>query len=319
MTMLTKFEAADWLHRNDRYCILTHRSPDGDTLGSAAALCRGLRAMGKTAHILENPEITEKYRSLHAGLTCTECYNGSVLISVDTAAQTLFPRTFAPLTQRVELSIDHHGSNSIYAQRNLVDADSAACGEIIYDLLNLLKIPLKRDIAEGIYVAVSTDTGCFRYSNTTARTLRVAAACMEAGVDTYSINMNLFETNTVARLRMNAYMAEHLELLEGGTIALNRIPLEVEQALGIQEGDMENVSNFARNVEGVKLAVTFRTEFTGATKMSVRSAPGYNAAAVCAALGGGGHVAAAGARLECSQEQARLQMLAVLREQGYLK
>ena len=318
MTNLTKFEAAGWLRRNDCYCILTHRRPDGDTLGSAAALCRGLRAIGKTAHILENPEITDKYRQLHVGLTCTECYTGATVISVDTAAQTMFPQAFGGLQDRVELAIDHHGTNSGYARMGLVDADSAACGEIIFELLNLLHIPLKKDIAEAIYIAVSTDTGCFRYSNTTARTLRVAAECLEAGVDSYAINMRLFETNRLARLKMNAYMTQNLELYRDGKIALCRIPLAVEHEFGVQEDDMENVSNFARNVEGVELAVTFRTETTGATKLSVRGAPGYDAAAICAAMGGGGHVAAAGARLECPQEEAHQRVLTVLREQGYL-
>lgn len=318
MKKLTRADTADWLRRNDRFCIITHRRPDGDTIGSAAALCRGLRAMGKTAHILENPEITEKYRFLHKGLTCTECYTGATVISVDVASETMFPQRLEYLKDQVELSIDHHGTNSDYARMGLVDAQAAACGEIICDLLNLLKVPMNQEIAEAIYVAVSTDTGCFRYSNTTAKTLRTAAACLEAGADSYGINMKLFETTRLARLKMNAYMAQNLELYRDGRIALCRIPLEAEYDCGVEEDDMENVSNFARNVEGVELAVTFRTEPAGATKLSVRSAPGYDAAAVCAAMGGGGHVAAAGARLDCSQSEAREKVLEVLKELGYL-
>lgn len=315
---LTRAEAAAWLRSNDRYCILTHRRPDGDTLGSAAALCRGLRAMGKTAHILLNPELTDKYRSLHAGLTCTEVYPGATVISVDTAAETMFPAAFEKLTHRVELAIDHHGTNSGYAARTLVDPAAAACGEIIYDLLSLLQVPVSKVIAEALYIAVSTDTGCFRYANTTARTLRVAAECLEAGAEAYPINMELFERVSLARLHLNAYMTENLELYAGGKIALCFIPIELEHRLGLKEDDMESVSGFARNVEGVELAVTFRTELTGDTKLSVRSAPGYDASAVCAAMGGGGHKGAAGARLSCSQAQARQTVLQVLRELGYL-
>lgn len=318
MKSLTRVEAANWLQKQDSFCILTHRRPDGDTIGSAAALCRGLRAMGKTAHILENPEITEKYRYLHTGMTCTEAYTGATVISVDLAADTMFPQAFEHLKDKVQLAIDHHGTNSGYARVGLVDADAAACGEIISDLLNLLKVPMSKEIAEAIYIAVSTDTGCFRYSNTTAKTLHTAAACLEAGADTYAINMKLFETTRLARLKMNAYMAQNLELFRDGKIALCRIPLEVERECGVEEDDMENVSNFARNVEGVELAVTFRTDLSGATKLSVRSAPGYNAAAICAAMGGGGHVAAAGARLNCPQFEARQRVLEILEEQGYL-
>lgn len=318
MKNLTRADAAAWLRSHDGYCIVTHRRPDGDTIGSAAALCLGLRAMGKTAHVLENPEITEKYRYLHAGMTCTEAYAGAVVISVDTAAETMFPLAFAHLRDRVELCIDHHGTNSGYAREGLVDADAAACGEIIFELLNLLKVPVSREIAERIYIAVSTDTGCFRYSNTTARTLRTAAACLEAGIDSYAINMKLFETTRLPRLKLDAYMAQNLELHKDGKIALCRIPLSLEHGLELQEDDMENVSNFARNIEGVELAVTFRTDLTGATKLSVRSAPGYDASAVCAALGGGGHKAAAGARVNCDQLEARDKVLEILKELNYL-
>ena len=318
MKILTRADAAAWLRSHDGYCILTHRRPDGDTIGSAAALCLGLRAMGKTAHILENPELTEKYRYLHAGMTCTEVYTGATVISVDTAAETMFPLAFVHLRDKVELCIDHHGTNSGYAAEGMVEAEAAACGEIIFDLLNLLKVPVSREIAESIYIAVSTDTGCFRYSNTSARTLRTAAACLEAGIDSYAINMKLFETTRLPRLKLDAYMAQNLELHKEGKIALCRIPLSLEHELELQEDDMENVSNFARNIEGVELAVTFRTDLTGATKLSVRSAPGYDASAVCAALGGGGHKAAAGARVSCDQLEAREKVLDILKELGYL-
>ena len=315
---LTRSEAAAWLRQNDRFCIVTHRKPDGDTIGTAAALCRGLRAMGKTAHVLENPEITERYRPLLAGLTCTESYSGATVVSVDLAAETMFPGTLGYLKDKVSLSIDHHGTNSGYAAATLVDPDAAACGEIIYDLLNILKVPMSRDIAQALYIAVSTDTGCFRFSNTTAHTLRTAAACLEAGIDAYTINKELFETVSLARLKLNGYMAQHLEVLNEGRVALCLLPLDVEHECGVTEDDMENVSNFARNVEGVKLAVTFRTELSGATKLSVRSAPGWNAAKVCAALGGGGHEAAAGARFDGTQAEARAKILEILKEQGYL-
>ena len=318
MKNLNRVDTAAWLRRNDSYCILTHRRPDGDTVGSAGALCLGLRAMGKTAHILENPEITDKYRQLHAGMTCTEVYTGATVISVDVAAETMFPTAFAHLKDKVELCIDHHGTNSGYAKEGLVEAEAAACGEIIYDLLNLLKVPLSREMAECIYIAVSTDTGCFRYSNTSARTLRTAAACLETGINSYAINMALFETVRLPRLKLDAYMAQNLELHKDGKIALCRIPLSLEHELELQEDDMENVSNFARNVEGVELAVTFRTDLTGATKLSVRSAPNYDASAICAALGGGGHKAAAGARVNCGQLEAREKVMAALEELGYL-
>lgn len=318
MKELTRTEAAEFLRSHDHYCILTHRRPDGDTLGSAAALCRILRAIGKQAEILENPEITEKYRNLHEGLTCTVCPEDATLVSVDVAAEKLLNPDFAALLPQISLLIDHHGTNSHFAPQGIVDAGSAACGELIYDILVELGVQMDKATAEALYTAITADTGCFRYSNTTAHTLRTAAACLEAGADTYRINKVLFETNRMSRLKMEAYLAQHLEFHANGTIALALIPLEAEHECGVGEDDMESISNFARNVEGVQLAVTFRTDKTGATKLSVRSAPGYDASRVCAALGGGGHVAAAGAKVECDQAQAREKILEILSQQGYL-
>ncbi len=318
MKELTRTEAAEFLRSHDNYCILTHRRPDGDTLGSAAALCRGLRTIGKNAYILENPEITDKYRNLHDGLTETMCQADATVVSVDVASEKLLNAEFAALLPRLELLIDHHGSNTYFAPQGIVDAGSAACGELVYDILMELGVEMDKSTAEALYTAITADTGCFRYSNTTAHTLRTAAACLEAGADTYRINKALFETNRMSRLKMEAYLAQHLELHANGTIALALIPLEAEHECGVGEDDMESISNFARNVEGVQLAVTFRTDKTGATKLSVRSAPGYDASKVCAALGGGGHVAAAGARVECGQTEAREKILEILSQQGYL-
>ena len=318
MKELTRTETAEFFREHDRYCILTHRRPDGDTLGSSAALCRGLRTLGKEAWILVNPEITNKYRALHTGLTVDTCPEDAVVVTVDVASESLLGSAVS-LLPKVALAIDHHGSNTRFAPQGIVDPHSAACGELIWEILMELGVTLDKPMAEAVYTAISADTGCFRYSNTTAQTMRAAAACLDAGADNYSINKALFETNTFSRLRMDAYLTEHLEFLAGGTIALVRIPLEVERECAVTEDDMESVSNFARNVEGVQLAVTFRTDKTGATKLSVRSAPGYDASAVCARLGGGGHKAAAGARVECDQQQAHDRIVEILKEQGYLK
>lgn len=314
MKALTIPETARVLLGAPSVLILTHRRPDGDTAGSAAALCRGLRSLGKEAAILKNPQLTERYRTYHEGLTCPEAPAGALVVSVDVAGREMLCKGAEALA--VDMLIDHHGTNPGFAPQGHIDPSAAACGEIVCEILGAMGVSLDRPMAEALYVAVSTDTGCFRYSNTTARTLRVAATCLEAGAESYPINKRLFETTRLCRLRLNAYMAQHLELLQGGKIALCPIPLEVERETGVTEDDMEDVSNFARNLEGVNLAVTFRTVEGGATKLSVRSAPGYDAAALCAALGGGGHQAAAGATLPVGQEEARERVLQVLRAQG---
>ena len=304
MSSLTRSEAARWLREHDNYLILTHRRPDGDTVGTAAVLCRGLRALGKNAHILRNMEITDRYTHLHAGLNqdCPE--TGDTLISVDVASPKLLPDVFSHLYRHVRLRIDHHGTDTPFAPLELVDPGAASCGEIVYDVLQELGVSLDKPMAEALYTAISTDTGCFRYANTTAHTFHVAAACMEAGGDLHAINMAIFETNTLAKRKLESWMTEHIRFYRNGKIAVCPLPLSVERELGVKEDDMENVSSFVRNFEGVCMAATLREIPGGKVKMSVRAVPGYDAAAVCLAFGGGGHKGAAGATVTAELEEA---------------
>ena len=302
--MMTRNEVARYLQERDRFAIVTHRRPDGDTLGCAAVLCRGLRQLGKTAHILENPEVTEKYADLHAGLTKTAPEDGDTIVSVDVASPNMLGERFADLLGRIDLRIDHHGTATSFTPRELVEPEMASCGEIIYAVMCLMGVKLDVPMAEALYTAVSTDTGCFRYANTTANTLRVAADCLEAGADTFRLNQDLFETNSLARLRLQGWLVENALFLQGGKVAICALPLSKEQELGLTEDDMENISGFPRSIAGVKIAATLRQETAEMVKLSVRAVPGYDAAAICAAFGGGGHKGAAGASMKMSMEEA---------------
>ncbi len=304
MANLTRAETALFLMERDRYAIITHRRPDGDTLGSAAALCLGLRALGKTAWILQNPEITGKYAHLHRGLTKTEPGSQDTLISVDVASENMLPDCFQPFANRIALRIDHHGTASSFTPWELVDPEAAACGEVIYELLTRLGVSLDVAMANALYTAVSTDTGCFRYANTTAETFRVAAACAAVSPDLFMINQVLFDTNSLSRLRLQGWIVENARFLEGGQIAVCALSLELERQLGLTEDDMENVSGFPRSIEGVKIAATLRETPEGEAKLSIRAVPGYDAAAICAKFGGGGHKGAAGANLKLPLAEA---------------
>ena len=304
MSSLTRREAARWLREHDRFLILTHKRPDGDTIGSAAVLCLGLRQLGKTAHVLRNMEITEKYSHLHRDLNqdCPE--GGDTLIVVDTAAPQLLPDAYSHLAKFVRLRIDHHGSDTPFAPLQLVDPSAGATGEIIYDVLMELGVTLDKRMAEALYTAISTDTGCFRYANTTAHTFRTAAACWEAGGDLQGINQAIFDTNSFGRLRLQGWITENIRFRCGGQVAVCALPAQVERDLGLTEDDLENVSGFPRSIEGVKIAATLRETPGGFVKISVRALPGYNAAAVCEKFGGGGHKGAAGATLKAELEEA---------------
>ena len=303
MKTLTKAETVRFLLDHDHYCILSHRRPDGDTVGSTAALCLGLRQLGKTAHVLENNEVTRKFQWLHQGLTKPEVEPGDTLVSVDVASPGMLPEAFSHLLGSIELRIDHHGSATSFTDLELVEPDSASCAEIVWDLLKGMGVTPDCPLAEALYVGTSTDTGCFRYSNTTAHSFETAAACAEAGAGIFELNQTLFETNTLGRLRIQGWMVEHIRLLREGTLAVCAIPRSVERELGVTEDDMDNISSFPRTLEGVKMAATLRETEDGA-KLSVRAVPGWDAARVAARFGGGGHKGAAGATLKLPLPQA---------------
>ena len=310
MKKLTRSECAQILLAHDNFSIVTHRRPDGDTLGSSAVLCMGLRQLGKNAHILENPEITPKYTHLHQGLCKPKAEAGDFVVSVDVASENMLPDCFKGLPY--DLRIDHHGSATSFTPVELVEPGAAACGEIIYHVLTLMGAELDIPMAEALYSAVSTDTGCFRYANTTADTLRVAAACLDAGADTFTINQALFETNSLARLKVQAWMLQNAIFLQEGKIAVCALPKAIEKEFGANEDDLDNISGFPRSIEGVKLAVTIRDEAEGKVKMSVRAVPGCDAAALCAKFGGGGHKGAAGASMNATMEEAVAKVIAAL-------
>ena len=304
MKILTRAETARFLLEHDRFTILSHRRPDGDTVGSSAALCLGLRQLGKTAYVLENKEVTPRFAWLHEGLTKPSAEEGDTVVSVDVASPEMLPGAFRPLLGKIALRIDHHSSATSFTEQELVDGDSASCAELVWDVLSLMNVTTDRALAEALYVGISTDTGCFRFSNTTDHTFSVAALCARAGARIYELNQELFETNTLERLKMQAWIVEHLKLLRRGEMAVCAIPRAVEREIGVTEDDMDNISNFPRTVAGVRMAATLRETADGDTKLSVRAVPGCDATVIAVRFGGGGHKGAAGASLKMPLEQA---------------
>ena len=314
--MMTIAETARFLLAHDRYVILTHRHPDGDTAGSAAALCRGLRALGKTAAVLENPQFTNRLCPYVEGLTCESAQPDSTVISTDIASEGLLPIGAEALAERLELVIDHHGSSTLACEKRLVLPERAACGEIIYALLREMGAPIDRQTAEALYVAVSTDTGCFKYSNVTGNTLRVAADLIDCGADVAPINKVFFDTKSFARLKLEARLTTHIELYAGGLIGVCTLPQSWIDELTISEDDIDSISGFARSIEGVEIGVMIREVEGGMGKISLRTSPRYDACALCQQLGGGGHAAASGATVAGGIEGAKKAILEVLAKSG---
>ena len=178
-----------------------------------------------------------------------------------------------------------------------------------------MEVSIDKRIAEALYVAISTDTGCFRFSNVTADTLRAAACCKDCGADIFAINQLMFMTKRIARLRLDAYLTETTEFLADGLVAISMLPNVVRRELGITDDDIDDISGFGREIEGVQIAVMLRQEGEGG-KISVRTSPNYDASAICACLGGGGHKAAAGATVEGSIDEAKKAVIRVLSQMG---
>ena len=285
--------AAGYLEALDNVLLLTHVRPDGDTIGSAAALCRALRDCGQTAYLLPNPEITATYAPYAAPYWAPEGWQAEHIVSVDIADASLLPENAQSYRDRIELAIDHHPSQTFFARNTCLEADSAACGEIVYEIIQHLTA-LTADIALPLYVAVSTDCGGFQYGNTTARTHRIAAALMDV-VDVAAVNKTLFRTKSRVRLAMESRMVADMKLFDHQRVVVMEIPLSLRQEMQATDADIEELSALPALVEGTDCGVTLRELRPGTVKVSVRTGPRVDACALCRILGGGGHHAASGA------------------------
>ena len=303
--------AAGYLEALDNVLLLTHVRPDGDTIGSAAALCRALRDCGQTAYLLPNPEITATYAPYAAPYWAPEGWQAEHIVSVDIADASLLPENAQSYRDRIELAIDHHPSQTFFARNTCLEADSAACGEIVYEIIQHLTA-LTADIALPLYVAVSTDCGGFQYGNTTARTHRIAAALMDV-VDVAAVNKTLFRTKSRVRLAMESRMVADMKLFDHQRVVVMEIPLSLRQEMQATDADIEELSALPSLVEGTDCGVTLRELRPGTVKVSVRTGPRVDACALCRILGGGGHHAASGATVEGTLDEARMAVLAAYR------
>ncbi len=311
---MTYLEAAELLRGKDRVLILTHKRPDGDTVGCAVALCQALRELGKVAHILPNEDATSLFTPYLEGYLAPEGFEPEYVVSVDIAGRGLFtPRGQVWLEKGIDLGIDHHPSYEGFAKADCVDSGRAACGELVYDIIRQWG-PVSPEAALALYVAVSTDTGCFVYNNTTPGTHRVAADLMAVGIDFQGVNKRHFRTKSLKRMKLESLLVEGMDVYDGGELVIAAVSLDDMARLGATERDAEDIAAFLGQIEGVRASVTIRELKGGECKMSVRTDGGLNATKVCAMLGGGGHAAAAGCSVMGSVEEAKGAILRAIRD-----
>lgn len=311
MNAVTVEQAAALLEQADNILILTHRRPDGDTAGCAGALCRGLTQLGKTAYVLENPEITRRYAPLIVPCQAPADFKPQFVVSTDVADDNMLPQNAQIYVGHIDLTLDHHVSNPGIGKANLVRGTAGGCAEVVYDVLMQMGVQLTEDIARCIYIAVSTDTGCFKFSNTVPHTLRVAAACLEAGIDGGEINRVLFEIKSWPRFQMERVLFDTLEFYEERRIAVAVLYRKDIDRTGADMDDLDSIASLPRQIEGVQVGITLTENKDGTVKASVRTTKEVNASAICKACGGGGHVRAAGASFApgVSVDEAKAQLL----------
>lgn len=300
--------------------LLLHRNPDGDAVGSAFALRELLASLGCRAWCVCESEIPERLRFLSAPAQKSVLpagvpsdFSDVRVISADVASPAQLGALRERFESRTDLMIDHHGTGTPFAD-GYTDPRAAATGEIVFDLIRRLerqdRTHMTPRMAELLYAAISSDTGCFRYSNVTPDTHRRAAELVATGIDCADINHRLFDSKPLGQLRAEAMGVERLRVSHDGRVALIAVSYAERIAAGLEDHDLETLVDVARSLTGVEVAISLRqpTE-EGIFRASVRSSGSFNAADLCSKFGGGGHEKAAGCTVYAPDIESAAAML----------
>jgi phosphoesterase RecJ-like protein len=281
--------------------IAVHRNPDGDALGSQLGLMRGLEKIGKKVFAHNLDPVPAIYRFLPgsdritAGPALKGTYDAFLVLDADP------PRTglsSGAWPARTLINIDHHVTNPREWPLTWLDPDATATGEMIYRFLNLLKIPLDKEMAVCLYTAIFTDTGSFRYSNTTPESMRIAATLIEAGADPWMVTEHVYESYAFKRINLLGKVLSGIERSPDGRMAWVLVTDDLYRQTGTSAEDTDNFVNFVRSVKGVEVAILFRQTGSEQYKISLRAKGRVDLSGLATSLGGGGHKNAAGGVLE---------------------
>lgn len=302
-------QAIEMLNSHDNILILAHRNPDGDALGSGYALCRALRSVGKNAEFKYFDKIPKVFLELEACCENTD-FEPSFVVAVDCADSKIlgdFPD--GRYKEKVDLCIDHHSSNTLYAKYTYLDDNAAATSEIILDIARAIGAEIDTLTAQAIYIGLSTDTGCFRYSNTTSKTMRMAADMMDAGINAGKLNRILFETKSKSYAALEAMALATLTKHFSEKCAIMHITLEMHEKSGTDETEIHALASLPRQIEDVLVGATIKEAEPGRYKVSIRTNPPVNASEICQIFGGGGHKRAAGCEIHGTLSEVKKQLL----------
>jgi len=302
-------EIASALRSNDSFLLSVHINPDGDALGSQLALLFALRKIGKrvAAHNLD--PVPETYRFLpgageitSGGTLPSGPFDALVVLDAEPSRTGLFDGNYPA---RTLINIDHHVTNPLIWPLTWLDTNASATGEMVYHLIRELGVAIERDIALCLYTSIFTDTGSFRYTNTTPAAMRIAAELIASGADPWQVTENVYESFTMGRLKLLGHVLAAMERSADGMIAWVIITDELYRITGTTAEDTDNLINFVRSVKGVEVAVLFRQTGPREYKLSLRSKGRVDVSGIAKSLGGGGHANASGCVMEGTIEEVR--------------
>jgi phosphoesterase RecJ-like protein len=308
-------EIARVLREHQRFVVLSHVRPDGDALGSQLAMGLALKHLGKDVAIWNEDGMLDKYSFVPRAELLTkppaEPQDFDVVVALDTAIQNrLGTAGDAVRSAKSWINIDHHPSNPGYGDLVYIDADAPATGQILFELIKTEGFPFDRDIAENLFVAISTDTGSFQYPNTTARTFEIAAELVREGVDVGGVSQKLYENYPRRRVELLRELLGTMRFAADGKVASFSLGLATARRLGVLPEDNEGLIDHLRAIRGVVVAVFFEELPEEKVRVSMRSKnEAADVCAICKQFGGGGHTLAAGARVRGSLHEVEKRVL----------
>ncbi|MBL6967248.1 MAG: bifunctional oligoribonuclease/PAP phosphatase NrnA [Desulfobacteraceae bacterium] len=289
------------LSDGNRFLLMTHKDPDADGIGSMLALGKSLMDAGKEVVLFAHEPVQPPLDLLKGAseiVTKLDFERGfDVAVALDCADK---GRLGGVGNHRPLINIDHHESNDFFGDLNLIETGSSSTGELVFKVIEAGGFPVGRDVAENIFAAIQTDTGSFRYGNTTAEALRIAADLMERGANPWEISRKMMDSYSLPRLRLLEMALGTIEFHHEGRVAMMILSREMFRRAGAQQMDSERFVDYPRFVFGVELGVLIRETDENDYKFSLRSNTQLNAARLASRFGGGGHVRAAGFRSQGS-------------------
>jgi bifunctional oligoribonuclease and PAP phosphatase NrnA len=304
----------DEIMRRQRFLLTSHARPDGDSIGSQLAMAFALQALGKQVRIVNADPAPEHYQEF-PGMDRIEI---SVATSADVDAVIVMEcsdltRTgVTGLEDQFLINIDHHAGNRMYGAINWHDESAAACGEMVFDVIRELGVPLTLEIATHIYLAILTDTGSFHHSNITPRTFDICRQTVEAGVNPATMARRVFDSNSFGKLKLIGALLDSMELVDHGRLAVLYMDDAMLHACNCTNNDTEGLINLPLTAREIQAVVFFKVGPQAEVRVSMRSKYDVDVRQVAAAFGGGGHKNAAGFTIAGSLDQVRPRIVELL-------